>query len=146
MPFRPLSALALSLVVTLPSFAIAAEQTPAPEAARIEIQLSDAEGQRVEMIGQHLSWNETHRLAEKVDDHSYDVAIAVKRAESGKLTVALTYEKDGAKIVEKRDVRAKLAEPVKLTAGDAQVVFVVKAEPPREKLEVGGTDDPLGGI
>ncbi len=145
---RPLSALALSFVVTLPSLVSAADEAPAPEAARIEISLSDAEGHTVSMVGQHLSWNDTHRLHEAADDHRYDVAIAVKKGDAGKLTVALTYEKDGATIVERHDVRAKLAEPVKLAskAGDSTVVFVVRAEPPRGKLEVGGSDDPLGGL
>jgi hypothetical protein len=141
------SAFALSLLASLPSFAFAAD-SPAPEAARVEIALSDADGNTVEMVGQNLSWNQTHRLRESVDDHQYGVSIAMKRGEGDKLTIALSYERDGAMVVERHDVRAKLAEPVRLAskAGDAQVVFVVRAEPPRGKLDVGGSDDPLGGI
>jgi len=142
---RPLSALALSLLVTLPLAASAAD-APAPESARVEIRLSDAEGNTIEMIGEHLAYGDTHRLLETIDDHRHDVAIAMKRSDDGKLTVAFTYALDGAKVVERHDVPAKLAEPVKIATKGGQVVFVVKAEAPREKLEVDGSDDPLGGL
>lgn len=142
---RSLSVVAFCWIAVLP-VTVAAADAPAPEAARVEIALSDADGNTVQMVGQHLSWNDTHHLLETVGDRHHDVAIAMKRADDGKLSVALTYELDGAKVVERRNLKATLTEPVRIASEGGEVVFVVRAEPPRAKIEVGGTDDPLGGL
>lgn len=147
MKLAPVVLLCLASVSSFSVSARAAEAT-APSTARVAIELSDAQGHTVQLQGEHLSWGETHRIANTVDDHRHSVAIAVTRADDGVLSVALTYERDGAKVIERKRVRASVAEPVRLATedGDAQVVFVVEAEAPREKLEVDGSDDPLGGL
>lgn len=146
-PFAPLrSLLAAALVFTaLPRSADAAESV-APTSARVEIHLHDAAGADIDLVGEHLRWNETHRLATTVGEHRHAVAIAIEPTDDGAVSVALTYERDGATVVERKRLTASMAEPVELVEGEASVLFVVRAEAPRAKLEIDGSDDPLGGI
>lgn len=141
---RPLCAAAL-VFTALPQSADAAEAV-APASARVEIHLHDATGADIDLVGEHLSWNETHRLASTVGEHRHAVAIAIEPSDDGALAVALTYERDGATVVQRKRLTANIAEPVTLVEGEASVLFVVRAEAPRAKLEIDGSDDPLGGI
>jgi hypothetical protein len=143
---RLVATLALgTAIVPLATPAAAAEQVEAK--ARVDVTVKSTEGDSVHLAASHVAWDGSATLRKSADDHEHAVEISMRRVED-RVKVTLSYALDGAVIVTTQDLSATIATPVTIASpdGKSEVVFTVKAEAPRKKIEIDGGEDPISGV
>jgi hypothetical protein len=132
-------------VVPFATPASAAEQVE--EKARVDVTVKPADGDSVHLAASHVAWDGSTTLKKAADDHEHAVEISMRRVDD-RIKLTLSYALDGAVVVTTQDLSASIATPVKIASpdGKAEVVFTVKAEAPRKKIEVADGDDPISGV
>lgn len=117
--------------------------------AQLDVIVKSTEGTKVRLGARQVAWDGTATLRKSAGDHEHAVEISMRRsADGGRIHVDLSYAVDGATLVASQDLDAALAQSVRVASADgkAEVVFVIKAEAPRERIEIDDSDDPLGGL
>lgn len=156
-------AVAAALLTAAPATAVLAADDPqaeAPTRPAVQLDLRIAvEGRAVGRIAQVVDFDTDTALALSADGHEHAVDISVRKVDEHgrKLAVTLGYRRDGEAVLETVTVEAaaKEAKIVRSEAGDVALRLELEPTevstepppaPPRPKVVVEDTNDPLAGI
>lgn len=126
------------------------------QVAHVKVEIRQESGEVAKNTAQ-LEWNAESDVSFKGAEHQHDVQLKLVRpsAKSSKLSVTLSYNRDGEAIIAPYtiDTKVKKREVIRIEGGLAIALTVtpkkVKVAPPKEKkpgFNPGEGDDPLSGL
>ncbi len=110
----------------------------------VEIGVTDERGNELRFVADGVALGEVKRVLRVADQHEHEVEFSMRKADDGRLSLALTYELDGKRFASARDVAVTASEPVRIEGEGCALVFL--ARPAHTKIEIGDSDDPLAGL
>lgn len=143
--------LALLVATSVPAFAFAAPahaaatDTKAEAASQVEIGVTIAHAGSTAKAKAVTAMDSEARISVSADDHRHDLRVTVTEV-AEKLSVKVTYKRDGKAVVKKKSITAK-SGVASIEAGGSTVTFkLAKAAPKRARIEMPDSDDPLAGV
>jgi hypothetical protein len=139
------------LGVALPAASVPAIALAAAEAERtvVDVELELRAGDAV--IGstsRRLELDHETKLDLDDDGHAHNVKLKVRKVEGSKLSLQLSYERDGATMIERVEVQASADQPKIVRSKDGSVALSLVLAPKAiaKKIDAPTTNDPLAGV